>query len=66
MTHDADDGMWQFLDGAYVSDDDGAVMWLYQILDYDPSIEVLFDLPFGWIAWRENVNSDWKKQKKDW
>ena len=66
VAHDADDGCWQFLDG---SDDlksaDGTLVTLGSILDYDPSVAEVADLPLGWIAWREEPGAPWERQPNE-
>ena len=50
VTHDADDGMWQFLDGSTVSEENASVVSLEEITRIDPSVMELADLPLGWYA----------------
>lgn len=49
VVHD-EDGDWQFLDGGDVSDDDAATIALKKVVELDPSIKTLADLPAGWAA----------------
>lgn len=37
-SHDAEDGMWQFLDGIEIEIDDSVIVSLQEILEYDPSL----------------------------
>lgn len=60
--HDADDGMWQFLDGTDVNEEDAMIVSLEQIVKIDNSIKEVLDLPLGWVAWREQKGSVWNKQ----
>jgi hypothetical protein len=63
VTHDEDDGTWQFLDGRDNSDpDDAVVLCLEEVLQLDSSISQLADLPLGWRAWREDVNQPWMRE----
>jgi hypothetical protein len=63
VTHDADDGMWQFLDGRDAPDPaDGVVLSLDCVLGLDPTIAELADLPVGWRAWRGDVNQPWQRE----
>jgi hypothetical protein len=63
VSHDADDGMWQFLDGRDSPDpDDAVILSLDCMLGLDPSIAQLADLPLGWRAWRDAVNLPWKRE----
>ena len=48
VTHDLEDGTWQFLDGEHVFESDGVTVLLGEMIQYDPSLESLADLPPGW------------------
>lgn len=56
VTHDEDDGMWQFLDG---DEEEVRLLSLKQIISIDPSLIQLSDLPLGWNAWRDNKDREW-------
>ena len=61
--HDADDGMWQFLDDRDNPDpNDAVVLSLDCVLGLDPTIAELADLPLGWRAWRDGVNQPWQRE----
>lgn len=62
--HDADDGMWQFLDGTDVNEEDAILISLEEIVDIDDSVKEVSDLPLGWVAWREQKGSEWKRQSE--
>jgi hypothetical protein len=59
VTHDADDGGWQFLTGEAVEAADSMVVALEEMIGHDPSLAALADLPIGWCAWREGKEADW-------
>ncbi|MGQ0533474.1 MAG: hypothetical protein ACT4OF_12400 [Caulobacteraceae bacterium] len=61
--HDSDDGAWQFHDSN--SQGDPKVVSLKQVVDLDPSVEELYDLPLGWCARRNHRSSPWTRSKKD-
>ena len=62
VTHDSDDGAWQFHgDNTSTSEDDAAVVALRTIVDLDPSIAELADLPLGWCARRVANGSAWER-----
>ena len=63
VTHDADDGAWQFHIGKRVSTKDGKMLALSTIVKIDPSILELADLPEGWIAERESPKDPWRRFK---
>ncbi|ANE46541.1 hypothetical protein SY83_09905 [Paenibacillus swuensis] len=59
VSHEEDDGMWQFLDGGEVSEEDARILGLKEVIDIDPSLVQLANLPIGWIAWRETEHCQW-------
>ena len=64
VSHDDDDGGWQFHTGDLVRIADAMVLALEEIVDLDPSVEELADLPLGWIATRASASSPWVRSKK--
>lgn len=62
VSHDEDDGTWEFLDGEEVKEEDAAIISLYEIVKLDNSINELCELPLGWIAYRDSKNGKWVKQ----
>jgi hypothetical protein len=62
VTHDQDDGVWQFHTGGIVPASEAKVVALYEIIFRDPSIVELADLPLGWSAVRDSITSPWKRQ----
>ncbi len=60
VTHDAEDGGWQFLDGEHVFEEDGATVLLGEMVQFDPSLLELADLPAGWYAWRDAPDRHWQ------
>lgn len=64
VTHDDDDGSWQFLCGTTSEREDPMVVALEEIVDLDPTIVELADLPMGWRAYRSGRNDPWKRAKR--
>jgi hypothetical protein len=64
VTHDAEDGIWQFLDGTTVSEEDASIVSLEEITQIDSSVMELADLPLGWYAYRLAANKPWRRGKK--
>ena len=62
VSHDIDDGGWQFLDGGTANEDDASIVSLGEILELDPTIRDVADLPLGWIAERTGVGKPWKRR----
>ena len=63
VSHDLDDGGWQFLDGADVSESDAIVVSLKEVAVHDPSVKELADLPLGWRAVRDTVGGPWHRSQ---
>jgi hypothetical protein len=62
VTHDLDDHGWQFLDGHDVKMEDALLVSLSEIVDLDPLIAKLADLPPGWRAWRRSTSDTWVRE----
>ena len=63
VSHDKDDGMWQFLGGSNHDMADARIFFLFEAYNIDNSIGLLKDMPRGYYAIRENVESDWIVKK---
>ncbi len=62
VSHDADDGGWQFHNASRQAlEKDVMVISLREMLDLDPSLAELHDLPLGWYAWREQKDGKWHR-----
>ncbi|MDR3638432.1 MAG: hypothetical protein P4L84_31805 [Isosphaeraceae bacterium] len=59
VTHDEDDGSWQFLDGEHVLEEDAVVVGLAEMVQFDPSLLELADLPEGAYARRSAPGQSW-------
>jgi hypothetical protein len=64
VSHDEEDGMWQFLTGGPVDMADAMVVGLREVYDMDPSVGELADLPLGWIARRAAVGRPWRRSTR--
>lgn len=64
VSHDEDDGAWQFHPLGGTEEEDASVVSLKEIVEIDPSVASLFDLPLGWRAWRETKDDNWQREKK--
>ena len=66
VVRDEEDGAWQFHTGdSEVSRSDGMIVCLAEMVRADPSLLTLADLPYGWVALRESVDSAWKRCRRD-
>jgi hypothetical protein len=61
VCHDAEDGMWQFLDGNDVRMEDALLVCLKNVAECDPSVRELADLPLGWQAIRTRPGQVWRR-----
>ena len=61
VTHDEDDATWQFLDGEHVFEEDGVLVCLGEMVQFDPRLGELADLPQGWYAWRTMADGPWQR-----
>ena len=62
VTHDADDGAWQFLCGKTNDPSHGRVIGLDCVLGLDPTLAEVADLPAGWRASREVRGGPWSRE----
>lgn len=56
----SEDNDWQFLCGTTNKPNDGKLVSLDSILAIDPTVALVADLPRGWKASRDSINSDWQ------
>jgi hypothetical protein len=61
VTHDADDGGWQFLCGTTDDTADARVIGLGRMIARDSTLGELADLPEGWQAWRASPALRWER-----
>jgi len=59
VTHDADDGGWQFLCGAEHDIEDAIVIGMGSVIDLDPTLNSLHDMPEGYGATRDALGAQW-------
>lgn len=65
VTHDADDGSWQFLCGTTNDSEDARVVGLGRMYRRDTTLGELADLPEGWRAFRAGVGLPWSRTQGD-
>ena len=63
VSHDADDGAWQFLTNLPFTEADAALVSLQSVTEIDPSVNELADLPLGWRAWRNEKTAKWQRTR---
>ena len=64
VSHDEEDGMWQFLCGGSHEMEDAKVVSLYAAFMTDPSVGKLANMPFGCVAERKSVAAEWVIHKE--
>ena len=64
VSHDEDDGIWQFLCGKSHKINDVKLVALEEVFTLDNSISKIADMPCGYIATRKSATSEWKIQRK--
>ena len=61
VSHDNGDGGWQFLCGSDShTDEDGSVVGLGSIAQYDKSLNDIADMPLGVCAERKGIDLRWE------
>ena len=63
VSHDSDDGGWQFLEWETPNEEDAMVVSFSSMVVRDPSLKDLADLPLGWHALRRSPNDPWYRQQ---
>lgn len=61
VTHDADDGGWQFLCGTTNDPEDARIVGLGRMYARDATLGELADMPEGWRAWRASPEAAWQR-----
>lgn len=65
VSHDEDDGGWQFLDDQTTDVRQAALVSLAGVVEMDPSVLQIADLPPGWIAVRQDAQAVWTCQPNE-
>jgi len=61
VCHDGDDGAWQFLPGEPVEIKDAMIVTLEEMVEFDPTVNDLYDLPMGHHATRQFIGDKWTR-----
>jgi hypothetical protein len=64
VSHDNEDGAWQFHYGGAVANKDTMIVALAEVLKLHPDIAELSDLPCGWRARREAPGKPWIRERE--
>lgn len=64
--HDEEDGAWQFHpNDGFASEENAKVVGLKTMLNIEPRLAEISDLPMGWCAWRESQDGEWKRAPQE-
>jgi hypothetical protein len=61
VSHDLDDHGWQFLGSEAAMPTEAAVLALGEVVQLDPSVLEVADLPPGWYARRDSRSAPWHR-----
>ena len=64
VSHDEDDGMWQFLCGGLHETADARLVSLCFVWKRDESVGELCEMPPGFIAQRDGADGEWRVEKR--
>ena len=64
VSHNEDDGMWQFLCGKAHETDEAKLVSLKSVFDLDNSVGILKDMPCGYYAERKAQDDEWSVRKR--
>ena len=64
VSHDEDDGMWQFLCGKAHETGEAKLVSLKSVFDLDNSVGILKDMPCGYYAERKAQDDEWSVRKR--
>jgi Domain of unknown function (DUF4262) len=65
VSHDADDGAWQFLGDSMDQGGGPVLTCLHHPIDKDSTLKELSDLPLGWCAERSLLGTSWVRREKE-
>ena len=65
VSHDEEDGMWQFLCGKLHIISDARIVSMYEMFATDNSVAQIANMPCGYVAERVDKNSDWVIEKNE-
>jgi hypothetical protein len=65
VSHDAEDGAWQFLGDSMAGGEEPVISCFHHPIDDDSSLKELVDLPLGWWAEREKPGEPWVRHEHE-
>ena len=65
VSRDAEDGVWQFHGESMSGGEPPVISCFHHVVDADPSIKAIADLPLGWWAERSGPNEPWVRYQHE-
>lgn len=65
VVHDEGVGGWQFLDSGSIDGRPPVAIAKQDLLDLDPTLREVTDLPLGWYAARDETGAPWRRASSD-
>ena len=65
VIHYGDDCSWAFLCDTTDNEDDSRMVTMEQIVEMDPTLKEIADLPPGWIAYRDFIGDEWDRFQEE-
>src|SRR5437868_521103 len=65
VQHMAEDAGWAFLDGGAFDMDEALLVVMRRLVDLDPTVRELSDLPAGWLARRDHAGGPWRREQDE-
>jgi len=61
VVHYSDDDSWGFMSGEPFTPERGKVIAMGEVLELDPTLREIADLPPGWSATRAHIGGSWDR-----
>ena len=65
VVHYKDDHSWAFTCGSTSKTEDLLIVGMGDVVDTDPTLVSISDLPPGWSAYRESINDEWVRTREE-
>lgn len=65
VSHDAEDSDWQFIGRTDGETTNGRVVSMEEIVQLDPTLLEVADLPPGWLATRNGIGERWTRRPNE-
>jgi len=63
VVHYSEDESWAFLSGGAFDPERSLIVGMSEVVDRDPSLKMVADLPPGWTAVRARVGEPWVREQ---